>query len=237
LDIWLSHQTGFPLISVIHVFFLSLCGYLFVDHDVFMWKKTLMYIALTGAVLGVMIDPLFNLWPLLPTCAILFFYNPHWLLTAGITNVPEIRKLPGIKNIAIALCWILIAAAAMLHQPAEQPASLWWMLFANVLFIAVLSIAEDMLDAKLDEFDTLLIVLGKRNTIRLCFMLLVVANAIALMMSHAVIEQISFLIVSVLAFALLLFLPQIKQRALASFLIDGAIVLKGLIPLLYYTIE
>lgn len=197
----------------------------------------MMYLALTGAVLGVMMDPLFNLWPLIPAFVILFFYHPHWLENTGFRMLPEIRKLPGMKNVAIGLCWILVASAAMLHRPAEHPVALWWMLFANVLFIAVLSVAEDRLDASRDEFDTLHSVLGNGYTNLLCFILLIAANVIAFVMSSSIIEQINFAIVSILAFVLLVLISQFKQRSIASFLIDGIIVLKGLIPLVYYACE
>jgi hypothetical protein len=132
VDLWLTNQTGFPFISVFHVFFLALCGYLFVDDSESPAKKIIMYLGATGAVLGIMMDPLFNLWPLCMAAMMLASYHAGWRKNLPAANF-ELRKMPGLKNLVIAFCWVLVAAAAMLHNPTQQPISLWFSLLANAL--------------------------------------------------------------------------------------------------------
>ncbi len=233
-DVWLANNTGLPLISMMHVFFLSLSGYLFVDTTHFRFRKPLMYIALTGAVLGILADPLFNLWPLLLATLLLLLYKTEWLGQSGLKLNFEFRNLIGVKNVVIALCWTLISSAAYLQLPAEQPVSLWWWLFANLLFVFVLSVAEDVQDLQHDSNATIASTWGINRTLLLCFIFLLFSVIIVMRQDADQWIRITHLLVCTLAVILFLYLRKPRSRDIASFFIDGLIVLKGMLPLLYY---
>jgi 4-hydroxybenzoate polyprenyltransferase len=234
IDLWLANNDGFPLISVIHVFFMSWAGYLFVDDTDFRLRKPLIYLSLTGAVFGVMADPLFNLWPLLISMLLLLVYKTEWVRQSGVNFSFEFRKLIGLKNVVIACCWTLITSASYLQLPAQQPASLWSWLIVNFLFVMVLSVAEDMQDMHHDRTPTVASLLGYKFTIALCTFSLAVSVWIAMLTDVEMSNRISHAFLAGATVLLLIFLRKPRRPEYAALLIDGMLVLKGLIPLLYY---
>jgi 4-hydroxybenzoate polyprenyltransferase len=234
IDVWLANNDGFPIISVIHVFFMTWAGYLFVDATDFRLRKPLMYVSLTGAVFGVMADPLFNLLPLLIATALLLVYTTEWIRQSGVKFSFEFRKLAGLKNVVIACCWTLISSASYLQLPAQQPASLWSWLAANFLFVLVLSVAEDMQDMHHDQTPTVASLLGNTYTIAMCAVILAISVWIAMLTDADMSNQLSHSVLAGATLVLLIFLRKPRKREHAGLLIDGLLVLKGLIPLLIY---
>lgn len=233
-DIWLANNSGLPLISVIHVFFLTLSGYLFVDPSRFSLRKPLIYIALTGAVFGVLTDPLFNLWPLVLATGLLLLYKTSWLNETRLNLSFEFRNRVGLKNVVIAICWILISSASYLHKPQEQPSSVWWWLFANFLFVFVLSVAEDVQDIQRDGTATIASTLGKNKTWVLCSFMLLFSAVIVISQEADSLSQLVHVSLCAVTVFLLIYLRKPRNRELASFFIDGLIVLKGFLPLIYH---
>jgi hypothetical protein len=221
-------QDDLQWFNALQIFFITLVGYLFLDHTHIGSRKPMVYFALTGVVLCFLIKPDQNYLLLLLSATIVATYSLDWLPESKRKlKVLEWRKIPVVKNIVIAICWTILTIGLNLNYNDWFEVNVYSFAIVQFLFVFALSMAEDIIDQPMDRFKTIPSMLGTRMSKILAYSIAMLAMLFYFLNTPDQKIQWSILVV-ILALALLFALisPN-KKRDLQSFAIDGIIILKS----------
>lgn len=135
------------------------------------------------------------------------------------------RRIPFLKNVLIALCWIVLPLAVLPLSLPEQLGPWFAWLFHQWLIIFVLSMLEDYCHAEYDDTPTLSNQLGPKTT----RFLLSVLSMVSIIPCFLALSDLSHILPIALVLLLMAILPYVIHRLKTtwsqSMLIDGMIIL------------
>lgn len=211
-------------ITILHVFFLTLSAYLFLDSNEASWKRPLIYIATTGSILLFVFNPYLNFPVLIISGLLVLTYQTEWLKHLGVDIPIEWRRMPLLKNIVIASSWVLLTTVNALPDLNQYELAHIFFIAGNFAFVLALSIAEDIADSGFDDFPTLVAVAGLKGTRTLGVITMIVAAAcysLTQEFSQNMFGAFSGIIVGII---LVITIQPERNRNVNGVLIDGVMV-------------
>lgn len=153
----------FSLFLLLQTFFLTWAAYLFLERRQWRQRRILILISATGVVLIGMLSEWMYWWIWLICGSIVLLYQQD-LFAGRIKNHSyELRRIPFVKPMAIALAWTLITSvlpnSVFVENGILPNASL---VISNFFFVTALAIAEDICDARIDDVKTIATLYGTR---------------------------------------------------------------------------
>lgn len=229
----ISGSTIRPLL-VCEVFFLTWLAYLFLrrEGNSSILRLLILFAAVGSFVFAALTD--FIGWPIL-LCGILavLFYN---FSSDKFQSLPSfiLRQIVFLKSPVVGIAWALTTSALptyMASDTHEFPHGL--MTFSNFFFITGLAIVDDIKDMKLDHgnIKTLPMVIGINASKILVFVHFILASLFfySTAQYHNSSINIGYFFAMLLTVAMVFWIRPTRDRTLQALLIDGSILLRGLV--------
>ncbi|MBS1651833.1 MAG: hypothetical protein JSU07_07480 [Bacteroidetes bacterium] len=148
----------------------------------------------------------------------------------------ELRQIPFLKVVIVALVWVLIGLIPFLHDEIKSPENLK-LFFPQFLFFIAITIPFDIFDVKIDTIKTTANLFGVNKSLFLAkvFLILFLVSALLLPLSFNI--KVSHIIVSIVAFVVLLNLKNLKSKAMQYYFVDGLIIFQLLLVYVFSKLE
>lgn len=218
----------------VEVFFFTWTGYLFLRrNEATKSQRALIYIAVTGSITCLVLTNFFGWKIFLLSGVIVLLYN------LSEKNLPRFarfipRKITFIKPASVGAAWALTTSAlpaslAYYHHEIAHDS----MIYSNFFFITALALCDDIKDRSRDKgaIRTLPLALGTNLTKIIAILHFCAATALFLFANNHPFnsEAIAFILCMTLMILLTLWINPNRNRQFQSLLIDGSILLRGII--------
>ncbi len=219
----------FSFFLLLQTFFLTWAAYLFLERRDWIQRRFMILIAATGVVLAGMMSGWMYWWMWL-ICGVIVLLYRHDLFAGKIKNHSyELRRIPFVKTISIAVAWTLITSVLpnlSLIEAGTLPDIT--LVISNFFFVAALAIAEDICDARIDSVKTIATLFGTR-TARIFANIFLILSAVFFLLHQDI--QIGamatgFLSVLVLSGFYITTLKPAREQLWQPIIIDGMFILR-----------
>ena len=181
-------------------------------------------LAFIGCLISILFTPLYMIYCLLPTSIISFAY-----VLPLLKRKRRLRDLNYIKIILIAVTWAYAACIPLVIN--ELPVSQIVISFMEkVIFILLITLPFDIRDMKIDQsanLKTIPIVLGLKNTYRLCYLFLILGLILFYLLEQPGLVSPIFVTAGLLIYAITFFAIELSKNKhddiYYSGLVDGTL--------------
>ena len=220
-------------IIIAQAFFLTWSAYLFLKSYVGVGKRVMIYTAATGSVLSILYNPSVPWWLIAGVGLLVLMYSSHNAQRYGLKLGVSLRGVPIVKTLAIATCWTVIATFSVAFFDTDiDEGTIYLIAASNFLFIAALSLAEDIRDTYRDHhrIETIVALFGVGWAKSFAIFLLVLSSVICCFTPTFETPEIALAYLSVMAIAIIiiLLLSPKRSRQIQALAIDGIIILRFL---------
>ena len=223
------------LTHALFAFFLTWCAYQFIKPVESPLRKIWMTAACTGACINALLLPLHFAIPTAMGVLLTLLYKNDWRIRNESQHRFSLREIGWLKCFATAFAWTLVTSWWMFVKIAEGNSHLMLVLLAQFFWIAALALGGDIRDYDLEKESgrTWPAKWGLLKARMLCSAFFVISYCFIFTTGGSVLQLTSILVALVYFLAVLIIwrIRSLQFWHLNTLLLDGLLILKGLVVL------